>query len=97
MLLDFVKLGGLQLSGKTIRWVGIILGGNFPGGNCSGWELSWVGIFQWELSWVGIFFDGSFLGGNCPVGIIQVAVLQVGVYMLPLLVINIWKDIFTQK
>ena len=34
--------------------VGIVLDGNFPGGNCS------VGIVRWELS------GGNCLGGNCP-------------------------------
>ena len=93
MLLNFVKLGELQLFGKTISWVEIfrmriILDGNFPGGNCpsgsyprleySGWEFS-----KWELSWMGIFFGGSFPGENCRVGIIWVAIFQVGVFMLP--------------
>ena len=50
MLLNFIKLGGLQLSENTISWVEIFLGGNFPGGNYPGWKLS-----GWELSWVGIF------------------------------------------
>ena len=64
-LLTFIKLRGLELSGKAIRWVevfrvGIILhgnfldgncpGGNFPGGIYPGCELS-----KWELS-----------GGNHP-------------------------------
>ena len=73
MLLNFVKLGGLQLSGVEIIWAGIFLGRNFPSGNCPGWELSWVGIFV----------RGSFPGRNCPVGIIRVAVFRVGVFMLP--------------
>ena len=64
MLLKFVKLGGLQLSRKTISWVQIFLGANFPGGNCrrgsySGWEFS-----GWELFWVGIFRVGLILGRN---------------------------------
>ena len=78
MLLNFVKLGGLQLSGVEIIWAGIFMGRNFPSGNCPGWELS-----GWELSWVGIFVRGSFPGRNCPVGIIRVAVFRVGVFMLP--------------
>ena len=88
MLLNFVKLGGLQLSGVESIWVRIFLGRNFPGGNCPGWEFSgWE--LSWELSWVwifrvGIFFGGSFPGGNCPVGIIRVAICRVGVFMLPL-------------
>ena len=60
----------------VIFWVVIILGGNFPDGNCpcgsylSGnildgncprWELSCVGIF-----WVGVILGGNFLGWNCP-------------------------------
>ena len=45
MLLNFVKLGGLQLSGETINWVEVFLAGNFPGGNYPGWEFS-----AWELS-----------------------------------------------
>ena len=73
MLLNFVKLGGLQLCEVTISWVEIFLDGNFPGGNYPGWELS-----GWELSWVGIFFGGSFLGGNCPM-----AIIRVEVFMLP--------------
>ena len=58
MLLNFVKLGGLQLSGKTISWVEIFLGGNFPW-----WKFSLVEIFL-----VGIILDGNFPGGNCPGG-----------------------------
>ena len=88
MLLNFVKLGELQLSGKTISWVEIFLGGNFPGGNFPGWEFSgwelsewelseWE-FSRWELSWVGIFLGGKFPGGNCPVGIIRVAIFRVG-------------------
>ena len=34
--LNVVKLGGLKLFGKTISWVEIFLGGNFPGGNYPG-------------------------------------------------------------
>ena len=30
-----------------------------------------------------IFFGGSFLGGNCQLGIIQVALFRVEVFMLP--------------
>ena len=50
MLLNFVKLGELQLSGKTVSWVeifpsGNFLDGNFPGKNCP---------------------DGSYLSGNFP-------------------------------
>ena len=33
MLLNFVKLGELQLNGVTINWVEIFLGGNFLGSN----------------------------------------------------------------
>ena len=61
MLLNFVKSGGLNLSGKTISWVEIFLRGNFPCGNYPGWEFS-----RWELSWVGIFRVGVILGGNFP-------------------------------
>ena len=56
MLLNFAKLGGLQLSRKTIKlsWVeifqvGIILGGNFPGGNCP------VRIIRVTIIQVGVF------------------------------------------
>ena len=61
--------------------VGIILGENFPGENCPGWELSWVGIFRvgvilgrnfpgwefsgWELSG-GNHPGSNFPGGNFP-------------------------------
>ena len=57
MLLNFVKLGGLQLSGVEIIWEGIFLGIDFPCGNCPrsypGWEFCLVGVFrvgivQWE-------------------------------------------------
>ena len=58
--------------------VGNYPGGNFPGGSFPGWELP-----RWELSWVGIFFGESFRGGNCPVGIIRLAVFWVVVSMLP--------------
>ena len=66
MLLNFVKLGGLQLSKVAISWMGISLRGNFPGGNDPwleffGWELSWVGIFR-----VGIVRVGVALGGYFP-------------------------------
>ena len=88
MLLNFVELGGLQLSGKTMNWVeifqvGIILDrnfsggsypvGNFPGGNCLAGSYPGWEFSGWELSLVGIFFDGNFPGGNC----------LVGVFMLP--------------
>ena len=75
-----------ELSGDNFPG-GSCLGGNFPGGSCPGgnfpsgsfpgWKLS-----RWDLSWVGIFFGRSFLGGNCLVGIIRVAISQVGVFML---------------
>ena len=78
MLLNFVKLCGLQLSGKTVSWVEIFLGGNFPGGKYPGWEFS-----GWELSCVGIFLGGNFAGENCPVGIMRVAVFWVEVLLVP--------------
>ena len=43
--------------------VGVILGGNFSGGNCLD-----------GISWVRIFFGGSFPGGKRPEGIIPVAI-----------------------
>ena len=87
MLLNFAKLGGLQLCGVTFSWVEIFLSANFPGENylgwkLYGWELSWVEFSRWELSCVGIFFSGSFLGGNCPLGIIRAAIFRVGVFLL---------------
>ena len=57
MLLNFVRLGWLQLSGKTISWVEIFLGGNCPSGSYPGWEFS-----EWELS------GGNRPGGNFPGG-----------------------------
>ena len=60
MLLNFVKLGGLQLSGKTISWVEIFLDGHFPGGNYFGWEFSGWECSGQELSWVRIFVGGDF-------------------------------------
>ena len=51
----------------------VILGGNFTGGNCR--SRSYPG---WEFSLVGVFPDG-----NCPVGIIRVAIFRMGDYMLP--------------
>ena len=68
MLLNFINLGGLQLSRVEISWVGIFLDINFLGGICPGWgfsrwALSWVGIFQVEVVRVGVI-----LGGNCPGG-----------------------------
>ena len=60
-----------------IAQVGIILGGNFPGGNCPGRVI--LGIYR-----VGVILGGSFLGGNCLLGIIQVAIFRVGVFMLPI-------------
>ena len=76
------KLPEWEFSWLEIFRVVIVLGGNFPDGNCPGgcypgWELS-----VWELSWLGIFFGRSFLGGNCSVGIIRVAICRVGVFML---------------
>ena len=70
MLLNFVKLGGLQLSGKTISWVEIFLGGNFLGGNYLmweffGWELSRWEFSGWELSNRN-HLGGNFLGGSFP-------------------------------
>ena len=82
-----------EFSGWEFSWVGVVgmeifrvggfLGGSCPSGNFPvesflGWELS-----EWDLSWVRIFFGGSFPGGNCPVGIIWVAIFQVGIFMLP--------------
>ena len=57
-----------------IFWVGIILDGNFPGGNCL--AESYLG---------GNFLSGSYPGwefpdGYCPMGIIQVAIFLVPVY-----------------
>ena len=46
--------------------VGVILGGDFPGGSNPEWKLS-----RWELSRVVIFFGGGFSGGNCPGRIIR--------------------------
>ena len=61
MLLNFVKLVVLQLSGVEISWVriflveifrvGIVLGGNFlvgncPGGSYPGSEFSLMGVFR---------------------------------------------------
>ena len=79
---------GKQLTGWKFSWleifrVGIILGGNFPRGNCPvvsypRWEFSEWEFSRWELSWVGIFLGGKFPGGNCPVGIIRVAIFRVG-------------------
>ena len=91
-MLNFVKLGGLRLSAVTISWVeifhvGIILGRNFPDGNCLGGSYPGLEFSGWELSQVGIFFVASFVGGNCPVGIIRVAIFRVVVFMLPLLVV----------
>ena len=80
-------LAGWELSGWEFSWVGVVrveifrlgvfLGGSCPGRNIPdrsflGWELS-----RWDLSWLGIFFGGGFPGGNCPVGIIRVAVFLV--------------------
>ena len=60
-MLNFVKLGGLQLSNAAISWVGIFLGRNFSGEIYPGWEFS-----GWELSWVGIVRVGIILGGYFP-------------------------------
>ena len=93
MLLNFAKLGGLQLCGVTISWVEIFLGVNFPGRNYPGWEffrwelsrceLSWVGISQMGIVWVEVILGGNFLGRDCPLGIIRVTIFWVGVFMLP--------------
>ena len=53
MLLNFVKLVGLQLSGRTISCVEIFLGGHFQGGNFPGGSYPW-----WEFSLVGVFRVG---------------------------------------
>ena len=65
MLLNSVKLGGLQLSWLAITWVkmfqvGIILSRNFPD------RIVRVGVI---------------LGGNFLVGIIQVAIFWMGVFI----------------
>ena len=70
MLLNFVKLGRLQLSWLAITWVkmfqvGIILSRNFPD----------------RIVRVGVVLGGNFLGGNFLVGIIQVTIFWVGVFM----------------
>ena len=44
--------------------VEVILGGNFPSGNCPGGSYRWWELSGWKLSWVGIFFDGNFPGGE---------------------------------
>ena len=59
------------------------MGGNFLGGNYPGWEFSGWKLCGRELSWVGFFLGGNFPGWNCPVGIIQVAIFQVGVFLVP--------------
>ena len=64
MLLNFVKLGGLQLSGKTISWVEIFLDGHFPGGNFLGGNVLGGSYPGREFSQVGIFLGGNFPGGN---------------------------------
>jgi hypothetical protein len=62
----------VPLSSPASFWVAIILGGNCPGWQLSGWQLSWVAIVQvvivlggnypdWHLSWVAIV-----PGDNCP-------------------------------
>ena len=73
MLLNFVRLGGLQLSMVEISWVGILqdinfLGGNFREWEFSRWELSWVEIFRVGIVRVGVILGGNFPGGNCPDG-----------------------------
>ena len=57
MLINFIKLGGWQLSGVSTGWMKVFWGGNFLGGNYSGENLQVV-----------IFCVGDFLGGSCPGG-----------------------------
>ena len=99
MLLNFVRLGGLQFPMVEISWVGILLDINFLGGNFrewefSRWKLSWVEVFRVGIVRVGVILGGNFPGGNCPdgsyprwefslVGVIRVAIFLVGVFMLP--------------
>ena len=105
MLLNFVKLGELQLSGKTIGLLEIFHGGNFPGGNypwwefsrweLSRWELSGWEFSGWELSWLGIFLGGSLPDGNGPVGIIHVAIFRVAIFLVP--IYDVIKTMFLQN
>ena len=62
MLLNLVKLGGLQLFKKTISWVEIFLGWNFPGWSYPDGNFPRWGFSGWELS------DGNYPGGNFPGG-----------------------------
>ena len=53
--------------------VGVILGGNFPDGNCpgesyTGWKFSSVGVYRSELS------GGNYPGGSFPNGSFHVTV-----------------------
>ena len=57
-------------------WMGVILGGNFPGGNCMGGSYP-----VWKFR----------IGGNCPVGIIWVAILTERIIRL------FWLERSTQK
>ena len=59
------------------------LGGDCPGGSYPGWEFSRWEFSGLELSWVRTFLGRYFPGGNCLVGIIRVAVCQVGVFLVP--------------
>ena len=35
--------------------MGVILGGNFPGGSYPEWKFSLVGVFRVGMFWVGVF------------------------------------------
>ena len=67
-MLKLFELGELQLSEVAIRWkkifhVGIISGGNFPGGGYSGGGDLLSGNYPG-----GSYTKGEFLCKNCPVG-----------------------------
>jgi len=54
--------------------VEIVLGGDCPRWQLSGWQLSWVAIVlgdscpRWQLSHVAVVLVGDILGGSCPGG-----------------------------
>ena len=93
--LNWNNTGEIFLGGKYSGW-------EFSRREFSKWELSSEWEFSgWDLSRVRIFPGGNFLCGNCPVGIILLALFWVGVFLVQLITVlmKIWiqiEDCFRQ-
>ena len=77
MLLNFVKLGGLQLLGRKL----------------TEWEFSWIEIFRVGIFQVGVILGGDFPSGNRPgVSYPGREFSVVGVFMLSLICTKILSE-----